>query len=101
MRLRHSFVNQLQRFPWCTVLGSTEESASRISLVFASCATADDTEYAGWLGEKAADAATLNAMLKPCLADQLEACPVNPKVGNVRNEGAELVGRVMSPLTER
>lgn len=50
-----------------------------------------EANYAGWLGEQPIDPESLKAMLKPCSADHLEAYPVDAKVGNVRNEGPELI----------
>ena len=33
-----------------------------------------------------------HALLKPCPSDWLRAWPANPAVGNVRNQGQELLG---------
>ena len=44
--------------------------------------------WPAWLGEELGD---LAAMLGPSSADQLEAWPVAVAVGNVRNNGLELL----------
>ncbi|MFO1057549.1 MAG: SOS response-associated peptidase [Dongiaceae bacterium] len=47
----------------------------------------DPADYAEWL----AAAPGAEALLRPCPADALEAYPVPAAVGNVRNEGPELI----------
>lgn len=45
--------------------------------------------YTRWLDTMDRDP---QALLKPCPSDALRAWPANPAVGNVRNQGAELLG---------
>ncbi|MEQ1780845.1 MAG: SOS response-associated peptidase [Hyphomonadaceae bacterium] len=45
--------------------------------------------YTRWLDTKARDP---HALLKPCPSDWLRYWPANPAVGNVRNQGQELLG---------
>ncbi len=53
--------------------------------------TSDD--YAAWLGELETTLEQLKAMLKPCGLG-MEAVPISSKVGNVKNDGPELVERI-------
>jgi len=53
--------------------------------------------YAAWLGEIETTPGQLKAMLKPCPAP-MEAMPVSSKVGNVKNDGPELIERVAETL---
>jgi putative SOS response-associated peptidase YedK len=50
-----------------------------------------ETDWPKWLGEEPAGEPELLALLRPCPDDWLKAWPVDNKVGNVRNTGAELV----------
>ena len=47
-----------------------------------------------WLGEEPATEDELVAMLEPCDDEALEARPVNKMVGNVKNNGAQLLTSV-------
>ncbi len=49
----------------------------------------DSENYTRWLDLEARDPM---ALLKPCPSDALRAWPANPAVGNVRNQGPELLG---------
>jgi putative SOS response-associated peptidase YedK len=49
-----------------------------------------ESDWAKWLGEESATEEELLALLKPCPDDRLQIWPVDKKVGNVRNKGAEL-----------
>jgi putative SOS response-associated peptidase YedK len=51
----------------------------------------DEADWPKWLGEEPASEEELLALLKPCPDDRLKIWPVDKKVGNVRNKGAELV----------
>ncbi|CAN5226607.1 SOS response-associated peptidase [soil metagenome] len=53
-----------------------------------------DEQWPAWLGETAADPTALKAMLKPFPSERLAMWPVDRRVGNVKNEGAELAARV-------
>ena len=46
-------------------------------------------DYTRWLDTRERDP---QALLKPCPSDWLRAWPANPAVGNVRNQGEELLG---------
>jgi putative SOS response-associated peptidase YedK len=48
-------------------------------------------DWGKWLGEEPAAEQELLALLKPCPDEWLKIWPVDKKVGNVRNKGAELV----------
>lgn len=50
-------------------------------------------DYAAWLGEVEVASEELKAILKPCPA-RMEAVPISAKVGNVKNDGPELVERI-------
>ena len=50
----------------------------------------DKTDWPKWLGEEPATDEELLAMLRPSLHQALNIWPVDKKVGNVRNKGAEL-----------
>jgi putative SOS response-associated peptidase YedK len=48
-----------------------------------------ERDHARWLDPAGRDPA---ALLKACPADAMRAWPANPAVGNVRNQGPELLG---------
>jgi putative SOS response-associated peptidase YedK len=50
-----------------------------------------ENDWPKWLGEEPATNEELLALLKPCPDEWLKIWPVDKKVGNVRNKGAELV----------
>ena len=50
-----------------------------------------ESDLEKWLGEEPTTNEQLLALLKPCPDDWLEIYPVDKKVGNVRNKGAELI----------
>jgi putative SOS response-associated peptidase YedK len=49
-----------------------------------------ESDWPKWLGEEPATEDELLAILKPCPDEALKIWPVDKKVGNVRNKGAEL-----------
>jgi putative SOS response-associated peptidase YedK len=49
----------------------------------------DEADWPAWLGEESATPARLLSLLKP-YEGQLKIWPVDRRVGNVRNKGAEL-----------
>ena len=57
-----------------------------------------DEDWAKWLGEIPASDAELKALLKPYSSEQMKLWPVDKKVGNVRNNGPDLIRPVA--LTE-
>jgi putative SOS response-associated peptidase YedK len=50
--------------------------------------------WPAWLGEEPADAAELKALLAPYPADEMICWPINPRVGNVKNNDPSLIERV-------
>ena len=48
-------------------------------------------DYAVWLGETEAGADELKLLIKPCPPELMEAVEIGPAIGNVKNDGAELV----------
>ena len=50
----------------------------------------DEADWSKWLGEEPATNDELLALLRPCPNDWLKIWPVDKKVGNVRNKGADL-----------
>jgi putative SOS response-associated peptidase YedK len=50
----------------------------------------DESDWPKWLGEEPATEQELLALLRPCPDEWLKIWPVDNKVGNVRNTGAEL-----------
>jgi putative SOS response-associated peptidase YedK len=50
-----------------------------------------ESDWLKWLGEEPATEQELLTLLRPCPDDWLKIWPVDNKVGNVRNTGAELV----------
>src|SRR6185437_6493030 len=51
-------------------------------------------DYAAWLGEVEASADELKGLLKPCPPELMEAVKIGPAIGNVKNDGPELIDRV-------
>ncbi len=49
----------------------------------------DRADYLRWLDTSARDP---HELLRPCPSDWLRCWPANPAVGNVRNQGAGLLG---------
>ena len=50
-----------------------------------------EADWPKWLGEAPASEADLKAMLKPYPSEQMRLWPVDRKVGNVKNDGPDLV----------
>ena len=57
----------------------------------------DKADWGKWLGEEPASEAELKAMLHPCPPDAIDVWPVSRDVGNVRNDGPQLVEPVEEP----
>jgi putative SOS response-associated peptidase YedK len=51
-------------------------------------------DWAKWLGEEPTNNNELRALLKPFPSERLTMWPVDRKVGNVKNEGPELIERI-------
>jgi putative SOS response-associated peptidase YedK len=54
------------------------------------------SRHAAWLGEEAADADELAAMLQPYPSKLMRAYRIGLTIGNVKNEGAELIEPLMA-----
>ena len=54
----------------------------------------DSDDWAAWLGEVPANDNHLKSMLKPYPSGRMTMWPVDKRVGNVKNEGPELVERI-------
>jgi putative SOS response-associated peptidase YedK len=54
----------------------------------------EEKDWPKWLGEEAANDDELKALLVPCASGRVKIWPVNKRVGNVRNNGRDLVERV-------
>jgi len=55
-----------------------------------------EIDWPKWLGEEPASEQELLVLLKPCPDEALNIWPVDKMVGNVRNNGPQLVLRVLS-----
>ena len=53
-------------------------------------------DWPKWLGEEPASEQVLLALLKPCRDEALKIWPVDKMVGNVRNNGPQLILPVLS-----
>jgi putative SOS response-associated peptidase YedK len=51
-------------------------------------------DYSRWLGETPAGAEELLALLKPFPAERMQAHEIGPRIGNVKNDDAELISRI-------
>jgi putative SOS response-associated peptidase YedK len=56
----------------------------------------DPENYGRWLGEEAADPVRLLMMLRPFPAERMTCFPVDPKVGNVKNDEASLIQELIA-----
>ena len=54
-----------------------------------------EKDWPKWLGEQPATEDELKALLVPCPAEAVKIWPVHKRVGNVKNDGRELVDPVM------
>jgi putative SOS response-associated peptidase YedK len=55
-----------------------------------------EIDWPKWLGEEPASEQDLLALLKPCPDEALKIWPVDKMVGNVRNNGPQLILPVLS-----
>ena len=55
-----------------------------------------EKDWPQWLGEEPASEQDLLALLKPCADEALEIWPVDKMVGNVKNNGPQLILSVLS-----
>jgi putative SOS response-associated peptidase YedK len=56
--------------------------------------TLAEHDWPAWLGEIYATEADLKSLLRPFPSDRMELWPVDRRVGDVRNEGQELVAPI-------
>jgi SOS response associated peptidase (SRAP) len=61
------------------------ESSMRLPVILA------ENDWPKWLGEEPASEQDLLALLKPCPDEALKIWPVDKMVGNIRNNGPQLV----------
>jgi putative SOS response-associated peptidase YedK len=78
-----------EEIPSCTILTcaankTISELHDRMPVILA------DADWPKWLGEEPASETELLQLLKPCRDEALKIWPVDKRVGNVRNKGAEL-----------
>lgn len=81
-----------ERVETCSVL-TTQPNSLMAQLHDRMPVILDDEASAAWLDPKAA-IESLQSLLKPCPADQLESFPVHRCVGNVRNDDVRCITRV-------
>jgi putative SOS response-associated peptidase YedK len=56
----------------------------------------DPADFPAWLGETPAAPDELKALLRPFPPERMEAHPIGPEIGNVRNDNAGLIERLRS-----
>jgi putative SOS response-associated peptidase YedK len=56
----------------------------------------DAADWQTWLGEVPASSDELQALLQPFAAERMEAHRIGPEIGNVRNDNAGLIDRLIS-----
>ena len=79
-----------ERIPTCTIITTDANEAvapihDRMPVILPEAA------WPAWLGEAEQSPDGLKGVLRPLAPEQLEIWPVDKRVGNVRNDGAELV----------
>jgi putative SOS response-associated peptidase YedK len=55
-----------------------------------------ENDWPKWLGEEPASEQELLGLLKPCLDEALKIWPIDKMVGNIRNNGSQLILKVPS-----
>lgn len=60
-------------------------------------AVIEPEDYDRWLDPEVQDAANVSDILRPYPAEKMQAWPVDAAVGNVRNQGAQLIEPVVPP----
>jgi putative SOS response-associated peptidase YedK len=56
----------------------------------------DPADYAAWLGEAPASSDELQVLLRPYPTERMAAHMIGPEIGNVRNDNAGLIDRLIS-----
>jgi putative SOS response-associated peptidase YedK len=78
-----------EKVPTCTVI--TTEANERIASIHDRMPVIlPERHWPAWLGEVSATPEELRAMLVPLPSEEIEMWPVDRRVGNVNNEGADL-----------
>jgi putative SOS response-associated peptidase YedK len=57
----------------------------------------DQADLGLWLGDDDASLEAVAEMLRPCPEDWLHLVPIDPPMGNVRNQGAEFCQPLAEP----
>jgi putative SOS response-associated peptidase YedK len=78
-----------EKVPTCTII-TTDANEAVAQLHDRMPVILPDETWPAWLGETPATADELRAMLKPLPDGMLDIWPVDKRVGNVKNEGADL-----------
>ena len=79
-----------ERIRSCTVI-TTEPNESLIPIHNRMPVILAEADWPAWLGETPAGAADLKALLRPYPSEDLTMWPIDKAVGNVRNDGPELI----------
>jgi putative SOS response-associated peptidase YedK len=79
-----------ERIRSCTII-TTESNALIAPLHDRMPVLLAEADWPLWLGETPADEAALRALLRPYPSEQMTLWPIGRAVGNVRNDGPELV----------
>ena len=78
-----------EKVPTCTII-TTDANVALALLHDRMPAILPEDAWPAWLGEAPATTEQLHGMMKPIPPDQMQMWPVDRRVGNVKNEGAEL-----------
>jgi len=78
-----------EKVPTCTII-TTDANEAVAQLHDRMPVILPDETWPAWLGATPATADELRAMLKPLPDGMLDIWPVDKRVGNVKNEGADL-----------
>jgi len=77
----------------CTII-TTEANALTKDVHARMPVILDEEHWPTWLGEEPASPDQLNTLMTPFPADRMSVWPVSKAVGNVRNQGEELVEKI-------
>ena len=78
-----------EKVPTCTII-TTEANELVAPLHDRMPVILPESSWPGWLGETPATNDELKAMLRPLPPHRLQVWPVDRRIGNVKNEGADL-----------
>jgi putative SOS response-associated peptidase YedK len=82
-----------EKIPTCTII-TTDANELVAPLHDRMPVILQEKDWPAWLGEVQASNDDLKGMLRPAPPDQLQVWPVDRRVGNVKNEGAELAQQI-------